>query len=114
MSWGLVLSLAIAVVGVAFVSWQIVQFVQFQKKMRRAEEMVKEYRALGDELLDLKRQFDTKYADLDQDARSELWKPVSDEVIRSIEALTAVPLGDPVPALREAIRLAQEIVSRNA
>lgn len=114
MPWGILLSLVLAVLGVAFITWQIVQFVRIQKKMRRAEEMVKEYRALGDELLGLKRQFDSKYAGVSQETRAELWKPVSDEVIRSIDTLTAVPLGDPMPHLREAIRLAQEIVSRNA
>ena len=112
MSWGLVLSLAIASGGVAFVAWQIVQFVRFQGRMRRAEAMVAEYRTLGDQLLALKRQFDAKYASIGDDARNNLWKPVTEQVILSINELSAVPLGDPLPALREAIRLAQEILSK--
>lgn len=114
MSWGLVLALGIAVIGVAFIAYQVALFVRYQRLWRKADEMAAEYRILGQDLLELKRQFDTKYQHLAAEDRSRLWKPVSDEVVRSINALTSDPVGDPMPALREAVRLAQELVSRSA
>lgn len=113
---GTVLSVVLAVVGLAYVGFVVVSVVRLMRERRHHDEMLNEYRALTDELVSLQQEFVQKYAALSDDERSVLWKPVSEAVTRSIEcimnALRGGQMQDPRPDLKQAVELARALVAQ--
>lgn len=104
-----------ALLGAAFLSFIVFSVVRMFRRQRAVEAMLNEYRELTDELVELQKSFAQKYHGLTDEQRAELWQPVSDEVMKSIDCITAGLSGelrDPRPDMRRALEVARAIVQK--
>ncbi len=110
-----VVGLVAAASGLVFLGYMLISFARakklFQSRRKKMEARFTEQRALSDEIGRLHLLFLAQHFDTPQEISDELWKPVSDEIVKAVSALVGKEGDgeDEVAHLNRALKLAQPL-----